>query len=545
MSLLLDALKKAEENNQESSEDKLIADAEEHAPDVKNDELASTAEPTEVESGVDRNTSSENDDIKNNVPADQSQDDLPTLEDQTSDNNELSLSLEEIEAEENLSQNSSVFTEQADEKGNGENESVNEFDSLADSSIAGLNSDDNSGTENSTPTEAFYVDNDISKQVADDLNLVNVEETESAYQPYATSFEYIEASGTKSKVSNQVKYSLLATLAAITFVIAWWYITTTLQELSKPSIKQLPAMQVKNDTNIKKPVNASDNIATQAVAQNKVTQKSKIITTAAASKVEFKTKQIASTVNYSKQTSSPRDDHNRSGILYPTDNVYISDINKPLNNYNKIEIKRDSRQNVNNHILLDAYKAYQQSKHKKAKALYQSYLRVQPNNRDALLGLAAIALRLGSKLKAQNYYFHLLKLDPQDSIALTALLSLQNTAAIDREASISKLKLMSEQDMGAAHLHFALGMLYINQNRWIEAQSAFFKAFQLDRGNADYAYNLAVSLDQLREYKAASRYYKSALKISYSSPYHFNRRTTKKRLRSLGYPLSNRSGASK
>ena len=45
----------------------------------------------------------------------------------------------------------------------------------------------------------------------------------------------------------------------------------------------------------------------------------------------------------------------------------------------------------------------------------------------------------------------------------------------------------------------------------MEAQQAYFEAYRLESDNADYMYNLAVSLDQLKQPKLALDYYQKAL----------------------------------
>ena len=56
--------------------------------------------------------------------------------------------------------------------------------------------------------------------------------------------------------------------------------------------------------------------------------------------------------------------------------------------------------------------------------------------------------------------------------------------------------------------------MLFNQQRWAEAQQAFFDAHRLDSDNADYAYNLAVSLDRLAQSAAALGFYRRALELS-------------------------------
>jgi len=131
---------------------------------------------------------------------------------------------------------------------------------------------------------------------------------------------------------------------------------------------------------------------------------------------------------------------------------------------------------------------------------------------DAILGMAAIAVKNMDYKKAIVGYSLLLKLNPRDQVAMAAMTNLERltTDAMDE----SKLKFMLQQQPSATHLNFALGNYYAKKDQWPEAQSEYFKAWQGNSKNADYVYNLAVSLDQLGKTKQALRFYKESLLLS-------------------------------
>ena len=91
---------------------------------------------------------------------------------------------------------------------------------------------------------------------------------------------------------------------------------------------------------------------------------------------------------------------------------------------------------------------------------------------------------------------------------------------------------MLREQPGAAQLHFALGLQYVSAGRWPEAQQAFFEAVRNEPVNADYAYNLAVSLDQLGQGTAAAAYYERALALANGSAL-FDAAAARQRLDSL------------
>ena len=79
----------------------------------------------------------------------------------------------------------------------------------------------------------------------------------------------------------------------------------------------------------------------------------------------------------------------------------------------------------------------------------------------------------------------------------------------------------------------ALGNHYAVQARWSDAQAAYFKAYSADAGEPDYAYNLAVSLDQLHQPKLALEYYRRALALAANRAVGFNSAQVEARIREL------------
>ncbi|MHB8666948.1 MAG: tetratricopeptide repeat protein [Burkholderiales bacterium] len=182
-------------------------------------------------------------------------------------------------------------------------------------------------------------------------------------------------------------------------------------------------------------------------------------------------------------------------------------------------------------VLESAYQAFNADDPARARDNYQQVLRNDPDNRDALLGLAAVEMQERHYDAAANIYSHLLTLDPRDAYAEAALIGLKGE--VDPLAAESRLKNMIAAQPEASFLQFSLGNQYAAQGRWADAQQAYFRAYAGDPQHPDFAYNLAVSLDQLHQSKPALEYYRRALALAAGHPVSFDRAQVSKRVAQL------------
>lgn len=184
--------------------------------------------------------------------------------------------------------------------------------------------------------------------------------------------------------------------------------------------------------------------------------------------------------------------------------------------------------------LLAGYQAYRAGNLDTARQHYEDALRKDANNRDALLGLAAIAQQQSQDAAAAQYYRKVLALDPRDPIAHAGMAALFGAA--DLTATESRLKRLLSQKPQSVELHFALGNLYAEQSRWNDAQQSYFEAARRAPEDARIALNLAVSLDHLGQDRLAAQYYQRTLQLSPTDATDFNRAHVQQRAHELATP---------
>ncbi|MDO9393271.1 MAG: hypothetical protein Q7T42_04765 [Methylotenera sp.] len=161
--------------------------------------------------------------------------------------------------------------------------------------------------------------------------------------------------------------------------------------------------------------------------------------------------------------------------------------------------------------LLAAYQAFTRGEDSLSQQKYRQVLQQDVRNVDALLGMAAIAQRQGRDADAQGWYQKVLEIEPRNTIAQSAMVNPRaNTDVVGTE---SRIKSMIAQQPEGANLHASLGNLYAEQGQWPSAQEAYFNASRLAPNNADYAFNLAISLDQMGKSSLALKQYQRALDL--------------------------------
>ena len=179
-----------------------------------------------------------------------------------------------------------------------------------------------------------------------------------------------------------------------------------------------------------------------------------------------------------------------------------------------------------------AWYAYDTGDRQTARRLYNEVLSAEPLNRDALLGIGAISIVEGDQPTAIDAYIRLLELDPTDPIASAALSDLRtsdsNAAEVERY-----LVNMLQKNPQSSPLNFATGNFYARRGQWQDAQKYYFVAWENDADNADYLFNLAVSMDQLNKPEQALGLYRDSLISAGDRQVSFSREAVRKRIAAL------------
>lgn len=178
------------------------------------------------------------------------------------------------------------------------------------------------------------------------------------------------------------------------------------------------------------------------------------------------------------------------------------------------------------------YQAYLAGDVAASRTAYQQALGEDPSNRDALLGMAALDVRAGRNEAAEAAYTRLLQINPRDAHAQAGLISMRS-GRIDPLAAESRVKSLLASNPSAHVLNFTLGNQLAQQGRWPEAQQEYFKAYAAEPDNPDFAYNLAVSLDHLRQPAQAREFYDRAIALAEKRSANFDLASARTRLGQL------------
>jgi tetratricopeptide (TPR) repeat protein len=159
-----------------------------------------------------------------------------------------------------------------------------------------------------------------------------------------------------------------------------------------------------------------------------------------------------------------------------------------------------------------AYQAFEVGNLGLAKSIYSEIIKSNPNQVDALLGLANIESIIGAAQNARVLYEKVLVQEQANTIAQLGLLQTYSDKVPLAKQQV--LEELSSKDPNNVNILMALGQSYSEQSKWLKAQEVYFKGFSLQPTNVSVVYNLAVSLDQLGKTPVAITYYEKALSLN-------------------------------
>lgn len=181
-----------------------------------------------------------------------------------------------------------------------------------------------------------------------------------------------------------------------------------------------------------------------------------------------------------------------------------------------------------------AIRLYYDGSYAEAEIIYRNILSKSPTDINALRGLAQLSVSTGRYQSAVATYLNILKFYPNDPVAISELSNLK----VGGSGSFYEIEALLKKSLGKAsnvdsRVHFALGNLYAENELWAKSQDSYFQALSLDSKNPDYAYNLAVVLDYLNKPSLAVQYYKVALEFSDGVLVGFNKVEVRSRIKDL------------
>lgn len=168
-----------------------------------------------------------------------------------------------------------------------------------------------------------------------------------------------------------------------------------------------------------------------------------------------------------------------------------------------------------------------------AERRYRDLLAKDRLNPDIWTGLGAVLLRLGKPEEAESMFRRAQELNPTDPYTRAMLLSLSRSPDAYKDSQYTTLANNAGQSASQAAAFALLAAEHAAAKRWNEAQQAFFNALTADPGNPDYAYNLAVTLEHMRQPRLAYDFYRQALEFAKSKRPGFDLPRAQSRLLAL------------
>jgi Flp pilus assembly protein TadD len=165
-----------------------------------------------------------------------------------------------------------------------------------------------------------------------------------------------------------------------------------------------------------------------------------------------------------------------------------------------------------NYELNRAYTALMGGDTSGAIAIYKNILSAEPEDQDALFGIAATYHRVGELEKARPYYGRLLKLNPHHREGLNNFLSLISDES--PQEALAELERLEQRNPDFSPIPAQQAVLLDKMGFYDQAREKMLRAMELAPENITYKYNLAVMLDRQGRYADAGDLYRLLINAS-------------------------------
>ena len=176
----------------------------------------------------------------------------------------------------------------------------------------------------------------------------------------------------------------------------------------------------------------------------------------------------------------------------------------------KIEIKPPAMNF--NYELEKAYNALIAGQSEVAIATYKRVLDNEPNNKNALFGLATAYHRGGQIELARPVYAKLLTVDPENRDGLNNFLVLLADEA--PEEALGELQKLAERNPQYSALPAQIAIIYQKLGQYDKAGDYMLRAIEMEPESIAYRYNFAIILDKQHKYDEAAALYRQIIEAS-------------------------------
>lgn len=165
-----------------------------------------------------------------------------------------------------------------------------------------------------------------------------------------------------------------------------------------------------------------------------------------------------------------------------------------------------------NYELTHAYNALMGGNTSEAIEVYKNIISAEPENEDALFGLAATYHRVGDIEHARPYYSKLLKVNPSHREGLNNFLTLMGDES--PEEALAELDRLEQRNPDFSPIPAQQGVLLSKLGYTDQAREKLLRAIDLAPENLTYKYNLAIIMDRSGRYADAAALYRLLIDAS-------------------------------